>query len=536
MRPNKLLILSFLAGIALTSCTEKTYHIELLATNDLHGTILSKGYTSDEYRPSLSSIYGYVDSIRNVYGDDNVALIDCGDVLQGDNATYYYNFEDTASTHLVARAFNFMDYDAAVPGNHDFEAGHEVYDRLAQDLEMPYIAANAYRIANDMPYFEPYTIIKKGGLKIAVIGITNANVKSFISPDKYSGIEFYHADNIAQRYVNEVKMLHHPDLVVLAVHCGIGDKDNYHIENNAQYLATHISGIDVVLAAHDHRFNASVVQGVDGEVAVTEAGSYGRAVSRISLDVTKKGGKVVSKTVSPMTIDLRNAKPSAEFDAEFAHDYNTVYEYSNRIIGELEHDLDLAFDPRVRSRFLTWIHHVQLNVPEVDISITAPLVTSGTIPAGPVRFNDLFTLYRFENLLYVLRMTGAEVHSFLEAAYDARITESSPMYNFDSAGGLVYTVDSQKPYGERISITTMADGTPFNKDSTYNVAMTSYRASGAGGLLQAAGVDPTSVQDRLVQIYPEVRMMLHNYIVNEKKINVYKIAEHKLNGNWSFVR
>ncbi len=536
MKLNRILILSLFAGLAVTACSEKTYHVEILATNDLHGTVLSRGYTSDEYRPSLSSVYGYTDSIRNIYGDDNVLLVDCGDVLQGDNATYYFNYVDTNSVHLVARAFNFMGYDAAVPGNHDFEAGHEVYDRLAEDLEMPYIAANAYRISEDAPYFEPYAIIKKGGLKIAVIGITNANVKSFISPDKYSGIDFYPAEDIAQRYVNEVRMLYHPDIVILAIHCGLGDKEASHIENNAQYLATHVSGIDAVLAAHDHRFCATVLQGVDGEVAVTEAGSYARAVSRISFDITKKGRKVVSKTIAPMTIDLRNAKPSAEFDAGFGQDYNTVYEYSNRIIGELEHDLDLTFDPRVRSRFLTWIHHVQLSVPEVEISITAPLVTSGTIPAGPIRFNDLFTLYRFENLLYVLKMSGAEVHAFLEAAYDARITQSTPMYNFDSAGGLVYTVDSTKPYGERIVIESMADGTSFDMERMYNVAMTSYRASGAGGLLEAAGIDPASVQDRLVRIYPEVRMMLHNFIVNERNIDIYKIAERKMNGNWSFIR
>ncbi len=536
MKLNKILILSLFAGLALTSCSEKTYHLELLATNDLHGSVLSREYTSGEYRPSLSSAYRYVDSIRSVYGESNVMLVDCGDVLQGDNATYYYNFEDTASTHIIARAFNFMGYDAAIPGNHDFEAGHEVYDRLAQQLKMPYIAANAYNIDNESPYFQPYAIIKKGGLKIAVIGITNANVKSFISPDKYSGIDFTTASEITQRYVNEVRMLHRPDLVILAIHCGIGDKDIDHIENNAQYLATHIRDIDAVLAAHDHRFHASVMQGIDGEVAVAEAGSYAKAITRISFDVTKKGRKVISKVIEPKTIDLRNAMPSAEYEAEFEQDYNTVYEYSNRVIGNLAHDLDLSFDSRKRSTFLSMIHYVQLSVPEAEISITAPLVTSGSIPAGPIRFNDLFTLYRFENLLYIIKMSGAEVKSFLEAAYDSRIGNKGPMYNFDSAGGLIYTVDSTKPYGERINIVSMADGTPYDMERIYNVAMTSYRASGAGGLLKAAGIDPGSIEDRLVQIYPEIRMMLHQFIQNERIIDVYKIAAEKKIGNWSFVR
>lgn len=536
MKYLKTIIALSLAVLMFGSCAERTYHIELFSTNDLHGTLMSRGYTSDDYRPSLSSAYGYLDSIRGVFGDGNVMLVDCGDVLQGDNATYYYNFVDDTTGHIVARVFNFMGYDVAVPGNHDFEAGHEVYDRLAEQLDMPYIAANAYHVEDGTPYFEPYTIIKKGGLKIAVIGITNANVKSFISPEKYSGIDFCPAEDVVFGYVEEVQKKYRPDLTVLAVHCGLGEKDVQSIENNAMYLAANVPGVDVVLAGHDHRFMATLVQGVDGEVAVCEAGSKAKAISRISIDVTKKGGKVLAKKIEPMTIDLRKAKPSAEFDTEFEADYSTVNGYSNRIIGELKHDLDLAFENRKRSEFLAWIHNVQLSVPGVDISITAPLVTEGVIPAGPIRFNDLFTLYRFENLLYVLKMSGAEVQRFLEAAYDGRISGKGPMYNYDSAGGLVYTVDGTLPRGERINIVSMADGTPFDPEKIYNVAMTSYRASGAGGLLKAAGVDPSEVQDRLVAIHPEVRMMLHDYILENGEIDVHEIAGRKINGTWRFIK
>ncbi len=524
------------AVLMLAGCAERTYHIELFSTNDLHGTLLSRGYTSADYRPSLSSAYGYLDSIRGVFGEENVMLVDCGDVLQGDNATYYYNFVDDSTEHIAARVFNFMEYDVAVPGNHDFEAGHEVYDRLEEQLDMPYIAANAYHEEDGSPYFEPYAIVKKGGLKIAVIGITNANVKSFISPEKYSGIDFCPAEDVAFDYVEEVKRKYCPDLTVLAVHCGLGEKDVQSLENNAMYLAANVPGVDVVLAGHDHRYMATIVQGVDGEVAVCEAGSKAKAIARVSVDVTKKGGKVLAKKIVPMSVDLRRAEPSEEFDAEFEADYRIVNEYSNRIIGELAHDLDLTFDNYKRSKFLAWIHNVQLSVPGVDISITAPLVTEGTIPAGPIKFNDLFTLYRFENLLYVLKMSGAEVHRFLEAAYDGRISGKGPMYNFDSAGGLVYTVDSTLPLGERIKIVSMADGTPFDPEKVYNVAMTSYRASGAGRLLKAAGVDPSEVQDRLVAIHPEIRMMLHDYILEHGKIDVNEIAGRKINGTWHFVR
>lgn len=521
------------------SCTERSVRVEIIATNDTHGALFPRGYTEDtSVRSSLASVCAYADSLRNAVGEDHVILLDCGDHLQGDNAVYYFNYVDTvADKHLISRVFNYMKYDAAVVGNHDLEAGHPVYDRIASELECPYLAANAVDVTDDEAWFDRYAVMEKDGLRVAVIGFTNPNVKSWISKDKYEGLDFIPVDSLAASLVREVRRREKPDAVILAVHCGLGQEDVPSIENNALYLAAHVPGIDAVIAAHDHRQAAVKVMGADGDsVCVVESGSKARAVSRLSISAVMKGGRAVSLDITPSVADVSHMRPCDRYMEEFGQDWRAVYDFSNRTIGRLVSPLDLSYRQDRRSDYLALIHYVQLSCPGVDISFTAPLVSEGVMPAGELRFNDLFTLYRFENLLYVVEMTGKEIHDYMEGAFDKRITGSDFLYNYDTAGGLVYTVSPSLPKGSRVKIISMWDGTPFDMSRTYKVAMTSYRASGAGGLLAEAGLDREEMESRIVAIYPEIREMLCDFIESHGDIDPRKIAGEKKTGSWRFIK
>lgn len=109
-------------------------------------------------------------------------------------------------------------------------------------------------------------------------------------------------------------------------------------------------------------------------------------------------------------------------------------------------------------------------------------------------------------------------------------------YNFDSAGGLNYVVDVTEKEGNRIKIASMADGTPFNPDAEYNVAVTSYRASGGGGILrEGAGIDTDKIDDRVVEYYPEIRDILYQYLLENKVIDPAVIGNPSVIGTWKFV-
>ena len=95
-------------------------------------------------------------------------------------------------------------------------------------------------------------------------------------------------------------------------------------------------------------------------------------------------------------------------------------------------------------------------------------------------------------------------------------------------------MDVTKPFGSRIVITSMADGTPFQAEKTYNVAMTSYRASG-GGDLKAAGVDTDRIDERVVARYPEIRNLLYDYLMDNGSINPEVIGNPAVIGKWEFI-
>ena len=113
----------------------------------------------------------YADSVRNAAGKGNVILVDAGDCLQGDNAAYYFNYVDTVSRHVYARMADYMRYDAVVVGNHDIETGHPVYDRIVRQMKTPFLAANAISETDGSPYFRDYVILRRHGVKIAVLGL-----------------------------------------------------------------------------------------------------------------------------------------------------------------------------------------------------------------------------------------------------------------------------------------------------------------------------------------------------------------------------
>ena len=101
--------------------------------------------------------------------------------------------------------------------------------------------------------------------------------------------------------------------------------------------------------------------------------------------------------------------------------------------------------------------------------------------------------------------------------------------------GINYTVDVTKPAGSRISISSMADGSAFDTNATYNVAMTSYRASGGGGTMDKIGIDTDRIDERVVRKYPEIREMIYEYLKEHGSIDPAVIGDPSVIGHWEFV-
>lgn len=491
------------------SCREQDEEavMYIFASTDVHGAIFDTDpLSSKKNYSSMAVIAAYLENFDN----DDYILLDNGDNLQGSPAVYYYNFVDTSSGHLWAGVLNYLGYDAATVGNHDIEAGHGVYDRIREEYNFPLLAANAVEEGTGDPYFLPYTIIEKGGLKVAVMGLITPGVPGWLPPILYEGIEFRDMVETAGEWMPEIKK-ENPDLVVGLFHAGWdesyeGEEGSYMNNNASLAVARKVEGFDIVFIGHDHdKMNDFIINEAGDSVLVIDAGSRARylGVAELVLEGKKKPGIV---SISGELVNMNSREASNTFKDHFNDEYSLIEDYVSRTIGYIDKKITTRDAYFGDSDFMDLIHRVQMEVSGADISFAAPLSYDVTLGEGRLTVSDMFDLYRYENMLYTIEMSGHEIDRYLEYSYaqwfstmagpddDLFKTESdngsytftNRTYNFDSAAGIDYVVDVSKPDGKKIAITAFSDGSPFEEDENYRVAINSYRGSGGGGHLEHA--------------------------------------------------
>lgn len=547
--------------LCLVSCTDSgTEKISILETTDLHGVFLPYDFIERrDAEVSLASVATYLRQLRQSEGE--IVLLDNGDNLQGQPLVYYYNFIDTLSPHINSLIMNYLKYDAVSVGNHDIEAGHDVYDRLIREYDFPLLAANAVKTTTGEPYFKPYAIINKKGLRIAVLGMITPAVPTWLPPELYEGMEFRDMLETAREWMPVIQK-EKPDIVVGLFHSGWRweengqESDSYMDENGSAAIAREVPGFDIIFTGHDHNpENTKIVNEAGDTVLILNAGSRAEYIGRADVEISGKGKG--QKVIKGELVRVRDLKPDPEFVSKFSEQREEVEEYVNKKIAVSSSDIssrDSYFGP---SAFVDMIHSLQLRISGADISFAAPLSFDVTINSGPVTVSDMFKLYRFENMLYTMEMTGEEIVKYLEYSYGAwyntmtgpgdyllkfrkgrdgkpaiengKAWLSEQPYNFDSAAGIDYVVDVSKPEGSRIRILSVSGGEPFDLKKRYKVALNSYRGNGGGGhLAGGAGFSPEEMTERLLR---STERDLRFYILEEIERKGTIVPE--VIGNWS---
>lgn len=523
---KKIFVVLSAAAIALgVQAQYKEVKLTLLETSDVHGNYLPYDFINGiPGKGSLARVSRYVNNLRRTCGKESVILLENGDILQGQPIAYYYNYIDTSSTHLCADIMNYMQYDAATIGNHDIETGHAVYDRWAAQCKCPMLGANVIVSQTEKPYWKPFTVIERQGVRIAVLGMITPGIPQWLPENLWSGLRFENMAEMARRYMPQMQA--QADVVVGLFHSGVGKDQTTEAraENAAVYVAKNVPGFDVVFCGHDHRRANRVVQNVKGEsVLVINPAADAQSVAQADITLTYRDNMLATKYIKGNIIDINAYEPDADFMNHFAAPYEAAKQFTNQVIGFNECEMETRpafFGP---SAFVDFIHQMQLAISGADVSFVAPLAFDAHIPQGDIHVRDMFNLYRYENLLYVMNLTGQEIKDYLEYSYAGwtqqmkskddhmllfcpnaeNIAEpwqrfQNPSYNFDSAAGFFYTVDVTKPAGSKVTISKLADGEPFSLTRTYRCAVNSYRGNGGGGLLtKGAGIAPDKLAERI---------------------------------------
>ncbi len=555
-------LLTAMLGFAALSNTmaqeTKTVRLRLIETSDVHGAFFPYDFIQRrETKGSLARVSSYVNNLRREYGR-NVILLDNGDILQGQPSCYYYNYVATDKQNIVSKIYNYMGYDAASFGNHDVEPGHKVYDKWVGEVDCPVLGANIVDTKTGLPYVKPYTIIERDGVKVAVLGMLTPAIPNWLEEDLWSGLKFEDIRQSARKWIAYLRKNEKPDVIVGLFHSGWdgGIVTPQYMEDAVKATAEGVDGFDLIFFGHDHRARRAEVKGPDGNtVLCLDPSCNAMNVSDAEIVITKQDGKVVEKTVTGDVKDITAEPVDEAYVNHFAADIEEVKAYVGKKIGSIAKTMYTRDSFFGNSSFIDLIHNMQLSLTKADISFNAPLQFNAQIKAGPVYMSDMFKLYRFENKLCVMRMTGEEIRRYLEMSYDLWVNtmkqkddhimlldekNSTDMqkfgfknmtFNFDSAAGIDYEVDVTKPDGEKVRILRMTNGEKFDPKKWYRVAMNSYRANGGGELLtKGAGIPKEELLSRKVY---ESELDLRHYLAEEIK-RKGKISP-KQNNNWRFV-
>ena len=556
-----LIVLFLFVNNKLTSQEKKpNVYIKVVQTTDVHGAIFPYNFIRDK---ALDYSLAHVSSFMNIERakpNQEIILLDNGDILQGQPVVYFSNFEKPEDKHICAAVMNYMKYDAATVGNHDIEAGHDVYDKLVKEYDFPWLAANAIDTKTGEPYFKPYKIINRKGIKIAILGLITPAIPNWLPENIWSGIEFEDMVVSAKKWVKIIKEKEKPDLIIGLFHAGVDynyNKQNantYKNENASKLVAEKVAGFDIVLAGHDHKeYNVFITDSLGNEVLLLDPGSHARKVAVANIHFKwDDESNIYKKELKGEIIEMSNYRADSSYLKAFGSYYDDTYKYVNRTIGKSQTTFSAKESLFGDSDFMDFINEVQMNVGKADISFTSPLSYRFEIREGDITVRDMFKLYRFENLLYTMKLSGQEIKDYLEYSADlwfnqmksdndsmlkytfddkGEIRLTNPYYNYSSAAGIKYTVDISKPSGQKIKISELENGKKFKLNKFYKVAINSYRGNGGGNhLTMGAKIEKDKLKDRIVfSTDKDLRYYIIKYIEEQKIINPKK------DNNWKII-
>lgn len=491
-------------GIALAD-TDTHLKLRLLATSDLHCYLEAYDYYHDapEDTVGLVRIATLVKAAKAEA--PNALLFDNGDLLQGNplgDLTAMGGPLPKGATHPVIKAMNAMGYDAATPGNHDFNYGLEFLDGAIKGAHFPYVLANVDR-KDGTPLLPPYRIIERQFIdsagtshlvKVGVLGLVTPQIMMWDKAHLEGHVTAADIIERARRYAPEMRAKG-ADLVVALAHTGFDTRPAHGMDENAAYYLTEETGVDAIITGHQHRIfpdpsyanmaDADVNTGNIHQHPTVMPGFYGSHLGVVDLDLvqTDKSWRIVGARAEARPIyhrgDRGKITPAVASDAELvavvAADHQRTLDYVRQPIGRTTRPINTYFANVGPDAGVAIVNTVQrwavakalkggeyTNLP--ILSAAAPFRAGGSpgpdyytdIPAGQIAIRNVADLYLYPNTLQAVRVTGAQVREWLEASVGLfhqidpanpapqMLLGNGPSFNCDTISGVTYRIDLTK--------------------------------------------------------------------------------------------
>lgn len=512
------LTVAMAVGLALpaAAAVEESKTVTILQTSDLHGMVNPYDYASDKVsKTSLAHAATVIKAERSK--DPNLLLLDTGDTTQ---ANYIQEFLNENPNPIIG-ALNYLDYDAWTLGNHEFNFGFSYVTKEISEFEGVTLAGNIYK-ADGSRWIDAYHIFDVDGVKVAVFGIDAPHIPRWekADPTHYDNMSFTSPMEETGKILKELDGK--ADVVIGSIHYGL--EGEYGTEGVQALAETYGDRIDALLIGHAH----AVVDETIGGIPVLEPGSNGQYVSKVTITLTGSGsGWTVDKSATTgELLDCSAVTPDADFLAEFKSLHEKSLAMASREVGQVGKTfLDpVELLPGIPNAIIQdnpvidLINKVQMEQTGADVSLAALFDSSSNLEAGPFLHRDSVKIYKYDNTLFAVKVTGKQLKAIMERQaggffnqyQSGDVTVSfNPnirMYNYDEFAGVNYEIDISKPEGQRIQNVTY-QGKPLSDTQTLVLALNNYRY---GGLVSAGLLNESDV----VYEGGAVRDMITDYVAS----------------------
>ena len=503
------------------------FELVILGTSDMHGNIWGFSYedSKESTNNGMSRLYTFIENERETH--PGLILLDAGDDIQGTIMTDDLANKNPDELHPVIAAMNYMGYDAMTLGNHEFNWGITSMKKILSKADFPVLAANVKNAKGKYVTGAGTTIINRDGVKVAVIGVVTPDVP--IWDGGKEGIEDYIFESAAYAVKDEIAKLDKDvDIIIVSAHMGTYaefDEDNGS-DSGLKILEVNPE-VDVLQLAHNH----SIVKESYNDVPVVATRNGGRDIAKVVLTLDDDNN-IISSTYD--VIDMKDTAPSEEIRSipvvKELHEKAVNYVSGVGEDGEKGPALGVTtakFQPENEIKGLPegklrdtavmdLINMIQLEESGADVSAAALFKDTSDLPEGDINYGNIFDIYKFDNTLYRVAMTGKELKGYMEwaAACYNQWTEGDinisfdpdrPGYLYDMFAGVDYEIDLSEPVGSRIK-NVMFKGEPLKDDQIVKVAVNNYRYSSAiKGQGLAAGKkeweSSSSIRDMIVAYF-----------------------------------
>lgn len=493
---------SAMMGIAApVKAAEAPTKITLLGTSDIHGRFMPWNYALDGANDSgsMTQLFTMIKQIRKE--NPNTVLLDAGDSIQ-DNSAELFNDEPQSP---IMVAMNEMGYDAWALGNHEFNFGLDVLEKVSSQYKGPVLAGNLYK-ENGERFLPAYTIVERSGVKIGVIGMNTPMITQF--EEGTTHLDGLVINNPVEETKKAVKELEGKvDVMIGVMHMGI-ENENGIPGTGVEDIAKEVPELTAIFAGHMHKLVKK--EEING-VLITEPDKYASHISRVDLTFEKKDGKFVLTDREATALPVKGADgTTAVSDPELETKLKPFHEFAradaNVVVAQLKgmnlvdkNEIEGIPTVQIQETPLSdFFHEVMLYYSKADVVAHQIDNDKAKLDAGPIKKKDIAYNYQYAGgEITVYKVTGKDLKDYMEWAvgyfnstrpgdvtvsFDPKRRASKYSTN-DFFGGVKYEIDLTKPYGNRITNLRKLDETPIKAEDTLKLGMNSYRMEA----LQAKG-------------------------------------------------